>query len=159
VVGAWCSVGAPQRAHELLRSRGAIGFAVAYLVLSFLVVMTWYFPRYAALIPKVVQDWMYPIDKNNLDLLRFLHFAALAILTVRFISDRLAGAEVAVVAPDDHVRAALAGDFLLRNFPLLHRSLRDLGDFPIGGNADINQCVRYLCHDRGGSTHYVVQHD
>jgi len=85
VVGAWCSVGAPQRVHELLRARGTIGIAVAYLALSFLVVMTWYFPRYAVLIPKVVQDWMYPIDKNDLDLLRFLHFAALAIVTVRFI--------------------------------------------------------------------------
>ena len=28
---------------------------------------------------------MYPIDKNNLDMLRFLHFLALAIVTVRFI--------------------------------------------------------------------------
>jgi len=28
---------------------------------------------------------MYPIDKNNLDLLRFLHFAALAIVTVYFV--------------------------------------------------------------------------
>jgi hypothetical protein len=28
---------------------------------------------------------MYPIDKNNLDLLRFLHFCALAILTVYFV--------------------------------------------------------------------------
>jgi hypothetical protein len=85
VVGAWCSVGAPQRAHELLRSRTVVGIAIAYLAISFLVVMTWYFPRYAVLIPKVIQDWMYPIDKNNLDILRFLHFAALAIVTVRFI--------------------------------------------------------------------------
>jgi len=85
VVGAWCSVGAPERVHQLLRSRTVVGMAIAYLAISFLVVMTWYFPRYAALIPKVVADWMYPIDKNNLDMLRFLHFAALAIITVRFI--------------------------------------------------------------------------
>jgi len=85
VVGAWCSVGASERAHELLRSRAAVRIAVAYLALSFLVVLTWYIPRAAALIPKVVQDWIYPIDKNNLDLLRFLHFAALAIVTVHFV--------------------------------------------------------------------------
>jgi len=54
-------------------------------VLAFLIVLTWYFPRYAVLIPKRIQDWMYPIDKNYLDLLRFLHFMALAIVTVHFI--------------------------------------------------------------------------
>ena len=30
-------------------------------------------------------EWMYPIDKTNLDVLRFAHFLALAALTVRFI--------------------------------------------------------------------------
>jgi len=85
VMGAWCSVGAPERVHQLMRSRVMVGIAVAYLAIAFLVVMTWYFPRYGVLIPKRVQDWMYPIDKNNLDLLRFLHFMALAIVTVRFI--------------------------------------------------------------------------
>jgi hypothetical protein len=85
VVGAWCSVGAPQRVRELAGSRLVVGTAIAFLAIAFLVVMTWYFPRYAVLIPKRVQDWMYPIDKNNMDLLRFLHFMALAIVTVRFI--------------------------------------------------------------------------
>src|SRR5436853_338101 len=55
------------------------------LLVAFLVVMTWYFPRYAVYIPKPVQDWMYPIDKTNMDVLRFVHFLALAVLTVRFI--------------------------------------------------------------------------
>ncbi len=30
-------------------------------------------------------EWMYPIDKTNLDVLRFAHFLALAAVTVRFI--------------------------------------------------------------------------
>lgn len=85
VVGAWCAVSATDDVSKLVRSRVVVGIAVAYLVISFLIVMTWYFPRYAVLIPKRVQEWMYPIDKNNLDLLRFLHFMALAILTVRFV--------------------------------------------------------------------------
>jgi hypothetical protein len=37
------------------------------------------------LIPKPVQDWLYPIDKNNLDLVRYLHFLALAVITVHFV--------------------------------------------------------------------------
>jgi hypothetical protein len=30
-------------------------------------------------------DWMYPIDKTNLDVLRFAHFLALAAITVYFL--------------------------------------------------------------------------
>ncbi len=85
VVGAWLGVGGADRIGPLLRSRYVVGAAIAFLVLALMVVMTWYFPRYAVLIPKKVQDLIYPIDKNNMDLLRFLHFCALAILTVRFI--------------------------------------------------------------------------
>jgi hypothetical protein len=85
VVGAWCAIAAGEEVGKLIRSRFVVAAAVAYLFVAFLVVLTWYFPRFAPLIPKVVQDWMYPIDKNNLDLLRFLHFLALAVLTVRFI--------------------------------------------------------------------------
>ena len=85
VAGAWCGIGGTRQISQLLRSRVVIGIAVAYLILALLVVMTWYFPRYAVVIPKRVQDWMYPIDKNYLDILRFLHFIALAIVTVRFV--------------------------------------------------------------------------
>ena len=68
-----------------MRSRWVLGLATAYLLFAFLIVMTWYFPRYAAYIPKWFQDWMYPIDKTNMDVLRFAHFIALAVVTVRFI--------------------------------------------------------------------------
>jgi hypothetical protein len=85
VFGAWCAVGGSESVSKLVRSRIVVAIAIAFLVLAFLVVMTWYFPRYVYLIPKRVQDLMYPIDKNNLDLLRFLHFTALAIITVHFI--------------------------------------------------------------------------
>ena len=35
--------------------------------------------------PHWLEQAMYPIDKTNLDVLRFAHFLALAVLTVRFI--------------------------------------------------------------------------
>ncbi len=85
VAGAWCAVGGSEQVSKLVSSRIVLGIAIAYLVLTLFVVMTWYFPRYVFLIPKRVQDWLYPIDKNNLDFVRFLHFSALAILTVHFI--------------------------------------------------------------------------
>ena len=55
------------------------------LAFAFAVTMTWYFPRLAFLVPHWLGEWMYPIDKTNLDVLRFAHFLALAALTVRFI--------------------------------------------------------------------------
>jgi len=85
VFGAWCGVGGTTWMRPFLRSRVALGLAVAYLLFAFLVVMTWYFPRYAVYIPKAMQDWMYPIDKTNMDVLRFVHFLALALVTVRFV--------------------------------------------------------------------------
>ena len=36
-------------------------------------------------VPVWLSDWMYPIDKTNLDVLRFAHFLALAAVTVRFV--------------------------------------------------------------------------
>jgi hypothetical protein len=83
--GAWCAVGGVKRLGDFLRSPIVLGLAAAYLVFAFLIVMTWYFPRYAYLVPRWLADWMYPIDKTNLDVLRFAHFLALAVLTVRFI--------------------------------------------------------------------------
>src|SRR5437868_7043598 len=85
VFGAWCGLGGVARLGAFMRSRWVLGAAAAYLLFSFLVVMTWYFPRYAVYIPKWFQDWMYPIDKANMDVLRFAHFVALAVITVRFI--------------------------------------------------------------------------
>jgi hypothetical protein len=85
IIGAWCAVGGGEHVSRIVRSRLAVGIAIAFLVLAFLIVLTWYFPRYTVLIPKRVQDWMYPIDKNNQDLVRLMHFMALALVTVHFI--------------------------------------------------------------------------
>ena len=35
--------------------------------------------------PRRLEQWMYPIDKTDLDVLRFAHFLALAAVTVRFL--------------------------------------------------------------------------
>jgi hypothetical protein len=85
VTGAWCAIGGGETVSKLIRSRLVVAIAVAYLVVAFLIVLTWYFPRYVYLIPKRVQDLIYPIDKNYLDLVRFLHFMALAVVTVHFV--------------------------------------------------------------------------
>jgi hypothetical protein len=83
--GAWCAIGGAQRLDGFMRSRIVLGLAAAYLLFAFLIVMTWYFPRAGYLVPKWLSDWMYPIDKTNLDVLRFVHFLSLAVITVRFV--------------------------------------------------------------------------
>ena len=35
--------------------------------------------------PRRLEQWMYPIDKTGLDVLRFAHFLALAAITMRFV--------------------------------------------------------------------------
>jgi hypothetical protein len=83
--GAWCGVGGAKRIGEFLRSRLVLVLSVGYLLFAFAIAMTWVFPRYDHYVPQWLADWMYPIDKTDLDVLRFLHFLALAALTVRFI--------------------------------------------------------------------------
>jgi len=47
--------------------------------------MTWYFPALGVYVPRIISDNIYPIDKTDMDVLRVLHFLALAIVTVRLV--------------------------------------------------------------------------
>ena len=82
VFGAWCALGGAQNLSRWIQSKVVIGLAMAYLVLAFSIAMTWYFPRLATFVPKFVGEAIYPIDKTNLDVLRIIHFLALAVITV-----------------------------------------------------------------------------
>jgi hypothetical protein len=85
VFGAWCALGGAARLAPALRSPVVAWLAVGYLLFAFGVTLTWHFPRLGFLVPRWLGEWMYPIDKTNLDVLRFAHFLALAALTVRFV--------------------------------------------------------------------------
>lgn len=85
VFGAWCALGGAERLAWVTRSRIAFAAAIAYLAFALAIVLTWYFPRYGVYVPKWLTEWMYPIDKVNLDVLRFAHFIALAVVTIRFV--------------------------------------------------------------------------
>ena len=85
VFGAWCALGGAERLSRVLRSPITLGLAIAYLVFAFAIVMTWYFPPLGQFVPRLLSELMYPIDKVNLDVLRFAHFLALAVITIRLI--------------------------------------------------------------------------
>src|SRR5690242_8304794 len=85
VFGAWCALGGAQRLAAALHSRVVLAIATVYLVFAFCVTLTWYVEPLGRFVPAWLSNWMYPIDKTNLDVLRFAHFLALAAVTVRFV--------------------------------------------------------------------------
>jgi hypothetical protein len=85
VFGAWCALGGARRISWLILSPVTQWIAVVYVVLAFSVTMTWYFPQLGFLMPRRLEQWIYPISKTDLDVLRFAHFLALAAITVRFV--------------------------------------------------------------------------
>jgi hypothetical protein len=85
VFGAWCALGGARRMSRFLASPVTLWISFAYLLVAFAVTLTWYFPQLNFLMPHWLERWMYPIDKTDLDLLRFAHFLALAVIAVRFV--------------------------------------------------------------------------
>ena len=85
VFGAWCALGGAQLMARILSSRITLWVCVIYLIAAFYVTLTWYVPQMSHWLPRRLEQWMYPIDKTDLDVLRFAHFLALAALTVRFL--------------------------------------------------------------------------
>jgi hypothetical protein len=85
VFGAWCALGGAKRLAPVLQSRAILAVAIAYLAFAFVITLTWYVEPLGRLVPNWLSEWMYPIDKTNLDVLRFAHFLALAAVTVHFV--------------------------------------------------------------------------
>jgi hypothetical protein len=85
VFGAWCALGGAQRIARFVSSPVTVALAAVYLVFAFSIAMTWYFPVLSPYVPKFIKEAIYPIDKTNLDVLRILHFFALATITVYFV--------------------------------------------------------------------------
>ena len=99
VFGAWCALGGARRMSRILSSPITLWVCAVYLVFAFYVTMTWYVPQMSHWLPKRVEQWMYPIDKTDLDVLRFAHFLALAALTVRFLPKDWPGLKSAWLKP------------------------------------------------------------
>src|SRR3954452_17786406 len=85
VFGAWCALGGARRMSRILSSPVTMWICLVYLLAAFCVTLTWYFPQFYHFMPRRIEQWMYPINKTDLDVLRFAHFLALAAITVRFL--------------------------------------------------------------------------
>jgi hypothetical protein len=113
VFGAWCALGGAQRLSGVLHSRTVLAVCIAYLIFAFVITLTWYIEPLGRLVPNWLSEWMYPIDKTNLDVLRFAHFLALATVTVRFIPRDWPGLKSPILQP-----AILCGQHSLEIFCL-----------------------------------------
>jgi hypothetical protein len=85
VFAAWCGVGGVAKLQGIIQSRAALIVAIAWIMFAFLIVMTWHIPFLDAMVPKWMIKMIYPIDKTDLDMLRFTHFLALALIVSRYL--------------------------------------------------------------------------
>jgi hypothetical protein len=85
VFAAWCGVGGAAKLQFVIQSRVALVAAVAWILFALLIVMTWHSAFLESLVPKWMIKLIYPIDKTDLDMLRFTHFLALALIATRYL--------------------------------------------------------------------------
>jgi hypothetical protein len=76
--GAVMAVVAPRLAILDRRRRTVTVLALLYLLFAGFIALSWHYNSLERLIPDWIARQIYPIDKTNLDILRFLHFLALA---------------------------------------------------------------------------------
>ena len=160
VFAAWCGVGGIDQMQAIIRSRLALIVAVAWLAFAFLIVMTWHVPFLDAMVPKWMIKAIYPIDKTDLDMLRFTHFLALALVVSRYFPRKAADPLLQMAAPDGAVRSAFAAAVLLRRIPVLWRAL-DPGAARRGRraralDAAARQPRRHPGHDCGSPGFWIV---
>jgi hypothetical protein len=142
VFGAWCALRGAQRLRPVMQSRALLVAAIAYLLFAFAITLTWHVESLERFVPTWLADWMYPIDKTNLDVLRFAHFLALAAVTVRFLPRDWPGLKSPILRPaivcGQHslevfclgVFLAFAGQFIIAEAsggPLLQTAVSVLG--------------------------------
>jgi hypothetical protein len=82
---AWCGSGGASKLWPIIQSRTALIVALLWITFAFLIVMSWHIPLLDAMVPKWMIKVLYPIDKTDLDMLRFTHFLAVALIVSRYV--------------------------------------------------------------------------
>jgi len=85
VIGMWWGMKSAPEKPGVLKSRILVSLAGIYLSFSFFITLGWHFHSLEAYVPRVIVRMIYPIDKGDLDILRLLHFLALALLCWRIL--------------------------------------------------------------------------
>lgn len=111
VFGAWCALGGAAQLKPVIQTRWALALAILDIAFAFNVTLTWHVPGLDRYLPRWIAIIIYPIDKPNLDLMRILHFLALATVTVRFVPRDWPGLQSRLLRP-----AILCGEHSLEIF-------------------------------------------
>jgi hypothetical protein len=85
VIGMWWGMSPAAKQPRVLKSPFLAGAAVVYLLFSLFITMGWRFHALEAYVPTVIADLIYPIEKGDLDILRLVHFLAIALLCWRLL--------------------------------------------------------------------------
>jgi hypothetical protein len=93
VFGAWCALGGAIKSRAIIDAKPTLYFCIFYLLLGLVMTMAGRFPAFGALFPEWLFDAFNPNDKTNLAPYRFIHFAVIVILVIRFLPKDWAGLE------------------------------------------------------------------
>ena len=85
VFGAWIAFGGARIATRIAASRFTIVMAIAWLVISAVLVVGWHAESLKVDLPDAITRVVYPVDKQGLHPLRLLHFLALTVIALRFV--------------------------------------------------------------------------
>ncbi|MBI5132346.1 MAG: OpgC domain-containing protein [Rhodopseudomonas palustris] len=99
VFGAWCALGGTTRSRSIINSSYMLWFCIVYMVFALVMTMAGRFPTLGEMFPSWLYDAFNPNDKTNLAPYRFLHFAALVVLVIRFVPKEWEGLEWKIFDP------------------------------------------------------------
>ncbi len=108
VIGIWWGANRGDWQLAILESRALAALALIYVAFSFLITLGWQINSIEAYVPVWLSRLIYPVDKSNLDILRLMHFAAIALLCWRFLPSNSAVLKARVVRP-----LVLCGEYAL----------------------------------------------
>jgi hypothetical protein len=85
VIGIWWGMKPAKEKPAVLKSWLVAGLAGIYLLFSLFIALSWNFHSLESYVPAAIARVIYPIDKGDLDVLRLLHFLAIALLCWRLL--------------------------------------------------------------------------
>ncbi len=99
VIGMWWGMTPAEKRPRILESPVLAGVAVVYLLFSLFITLGWQFHALEAYVPAAIANLIYPIEKGELDVLRLIHFLALALLCWRLLPADLPVLSTRVLRP------------------------------------------------------------
>lgn len=99
VFGSWCALGGARKNMAFIMSPITLYFCIAYLIFALIMTFAGRFPDFGALFPHWLYSAFNPNDKTDLAPYRFLHFAVIVIMVIRFVPKDWSGLQWKVFDP------------------------------------------------------------